>query len=386
MAIPLITNVGFTEVSSSGVLNDKASTGANKLPIQLFKLSGAISGNLQMNNDSAHKKIILDTDGNNITNSTGSPLTNNSSVALELKGSGNVQSTLKTFTSSESSTGNSGTTTISEADNSTVVVQTDTHTFDDALVDDNRSAGSGVSFTDSPRTVKRPQDSSNSTRSANPTYYNTSSATAFGGKGLTNINRSDFAMSFTHAFLEDGTPISGAIVGPSGPSTFDGVSASQPDTNTTHTVGSDTYRYMQWNSALVGVNNGNSGTMGIAMYIDVNTGKAVVEIILGAGGRGAFNQIKNVDVVGPTAGRRFIFTNNLAISCVLSGSDPFSATVSAGATNTVDRDSTDGSFSLTGTISGSDGSSRPFALKEINDGTGTINEDGYTGTKSVSAF
>ena len=30
MAIPLISNVGFTEVSSSGVLNDKASTGANK--------------------------------------------------------------------------------------------------------------------------------------------------------------------------------------------------------------------------------------------------------------------------------------------------------------------------------------------------------------------
>ena len=35
---------------------------------------------------------------------------------------------------------------------------------------------------------------------------------------------------------------------------------------------------------------------------------------------------------------------------------------------------------------GSDGSSRPFALKEINDGTGTVNEDAYTGTKSVSAF
>jgi len=380
VAIPLISNVGFTEVSSSGSLNTKAGD-KTKLPVQFFKLSDNISGNLSLDNNSAHKKIILDTNGNNITNSSGSPLTTNSSTTLELKGSGNVQSTLKTFTSSGSSD-----TTISEADNSTVVVQTDTHTFDTALVDDNRSAGSGVSFTDSPRTVKRPQDSSNSTRSANPIYYNTSSATAFGGKGLTNINRSDFAMSFTHAFLEDGTPISGAIVGPSGPSTFDGVSASQPDTNTTHTVGSDTYRYMQWNSALVGVNNGNSGTMGIAMYIDVNTGKAVVEIILGAGGRGAFNQIKNVDVVGPTAGRRFIFTNNLAISCVLSGGNPFSATVSAGATNTENRDSTDSSFSLTGTISGSDGSSRPFALKEINDGTGTVNEDAYTGTKSVSAF
>ena len=61
-------------------------------------------------------------------------------------------------------------------------------------------------------------------------------------------------------------------------------------------------------------------------------------------------------------------------------------TVSAGATNTQTRSTTDGSFSLTGTISGSDGSSRPYALKEINDGTGTVNEDAYTGTKSVSAF
>ncbi len=382
MAIPLISNVGFTEVSSSGSLNTKAGD-KTKLPIQFFRLSDNISGNLSLDNNSAHKKIILDTNGNNITNSSGSPLTTNSSTTLELKGSGNVQSTLKTFTSSQSSTSNSGTTTISEADNSTVVVQTDTHEFDTALVDDNRSAGGGASFGDGNTTIRRPQDSSNTTGLVNETYYTTGYATLFGGVGLTNINRSDFAMSFTHAFLEDGTPISGAIVGPSGPSTFDGVSASQPDTNTTHSHAGDTYRFMRWNSALVGVNNGNTGTFAIEMFIDSNTGKAVVRIV---GGRGAFNQIKNVDVVGPTAGRRFIFTNNLAISCVLSGSDPFSATVSAGATNTVDRDSTDGSFSLTGTISGNDGSSRPFALKEINDGSGSVNEDAYTGTKSVSAF
>jgi len=382
MAIPLISNVGFTEVSSSGSLNTKAGD-KTKLPIQFFRLSDNISGNLSLDNNSAHKKIILDTNGNNITNSSGSPLTTNSSTTLELKGSGNVQSTLKTFTSSQSSTSNSGTTTISEADNSTVVVQTDTHTFDTALVDDNRSAGSGVTFGDGNTTIRRPQDSSNTTGLVNETYYTTGYATLFGGVGLTNINRSDFAMSFTHAFLEDGTPISGAIVGPSGPSTFDGVSASQPDTNTTHSHAGDTYRFMRWNSALIGVNNGNTGTFAIEMFIDSNTGKAVIRIV---GGRGAFNQIKNVDVVGPTAGRRFIFTNNLAISCVLSGSDPFSATVSAGATNTVNRDSTDGSFSLTGTISGSDGSSRPYALKDINDGTGTVNEDAYTGTKSVSAF
>jgi len=378
MAIPLITNVGFTEVSSSGVLNDKAGTAKSKLPIQLFKLSGAISGNLQMNNDSAHKKIILDTNGNNITNSSGSPLTNNSSTTLELKGSGNVQSTLKTFTSS-----GSGNTTISEADNSTVVVQTDTHEFDTALVDDNRSAGSGTSFGDGNTTVTKPNTGSTAGLLVSEHYYTTAYATLFGGVGLTNINRSDFAMSFSHAFLEDGTPISGAIVGPSGPSTFDGVSADQPDTNTTHSHAGSTYRFMRWNSALVGVNNGNSGTFAIEMFIDSATGKAVVAII---GGRGAFNQIKNVDVVGPTAGRRFIFTNNLAISCVLSGSDPFSATVSAGGTNQVDRNSTDSSFSLTGTISGNDGSSRPYALKDINDGTGSVNEDVYTGTKSVSAF
>ena len=378
MAIPLISNVGFTEVSSSGVLNDKAGTAKSKLPVQLFKLSGAVTGNLQMNNDSAHKKIILDTNGNTITNSSGSPLTTNSSTTLELKGSGNVQSTLKTFTSSGSAD-----TTISEADNSTVVVQTDTHTFDTALIDDNRSAGSGTSFGDGTDRVTKPNTGSAADLLVSGTYFSTGYATLFGGVGLTNINRSDFAMSFTHAFLEDGTPISGAIVGPSGPSTFDGVSADQPDTNTTHSHAGGTYRFMRWNSALVGVNNGNSGTFAIEMFIDSSTGKAVVAII---GGRGAFNQIKNVDVVGPTAGRRFIFTNNLAISCVLSGSDPFNATVSAGATNQVDRNSTDSSFSLTGTISGNDGSSRPFALKDINDGTGSVNEDAYTGTKSVSAF
>ena len=386
MSIPLIANLGFTEVSSAGNLNDKAGTDKSKLPVQLFKLTDNISGNLTMTNDSAHKKIILDTNGNTIINSTGSPITNNSSTSLELKGSGNVQSTLKTFTSSESSTSNTGTTTIATADNSTVAVSDSAHTFVGTFLDTNRSVAGGPSFTDFNTTVKRPQDGSNSDRRANPTYYTTAFASDFGGVGLDNINRSDFGMSFTHAFPEDGTTTSGAIVGPGGPSTFDGVSADAVDTNTTHSVGGQTYRYMQWNSALVGVNNGNSGTMGIAMYIDVNTGKAVVEIILGAGGRGAFNQIKNVDVLGVTAGRRFTFTNNLAISCVLSGADPYDGvTVGAGATAVANRDSTDGSFSLSGSISGSDGDN-PYALKPFNDGTGSVNTDAYTGTLSASAL
>jgi len=384
MSIPLVANLGFTEVDSAGTLNDKAGTAKSKLPIQLFKLTDNVSGNLTMTNDSAHKKIIIDTNGNTILNSSGSPITNNSSTSVELIGSGNVQSTLKTFTSSVASTSNTGTTTISEADNSTVAVADDAHTFDAALVDDNRSAGSGASFGDGNTTVTKPNTGSTAGLMVNETYYTTGYTTLFGGVGLTNINRSDFAMSFTHAFLEDGTPISGAIVGPSGPSTFDGVSADQPDTNTTHSHAGGTYRFMRWDSALVGVNNGNSGTFAIEMFIDSATGKAVVAII---GGRGAFNQIKNVDVVGPTAGRRFTFTNNLAISCVLSGADPYDGvTVSAGATAVANRDSTDGSFSITGTISGSDGSSQPYALKDVNDGTGSIVVSSHTGTRSVSAF
>ena len=55
MAIPLISNVGFTEVDSSGSLNTKAGD-KTKLPVQFFKLSDNISGNLSLDNNSAHKK------------------------------------------------------------------------------------------------------------------------------------------------------------------------------------------------------------------------------------------------------------------------------------------------------------------------------------------
>ena len=126
--IPFISNAAVTEVNSSGTLNDKAGSSKSKLPIQIFRLTDNVSGNLTMTNNSAHKKIFLDTNGNNITNSTGSPITNNSSTALEIIGSGNVQSTLKTFSASESSDSHTGTTTISNSDSSTLVVD-DGHTF-----------------------------------------------------------------------------------------------------------------------------------------------------------------------------------------------------------------------------------------------------------------
>ena len=46
-----------------------------------------------------------------------------SGVPVELKGSGNVQSTLKTFTSAVTDTTNTGTTTITTAGDSTLAVQ-----------------------------------------------------------------------------------------------------------------------------------------------------------------------------------------------------------------------------------------------------------------------
>jgi len=86
------------------------------------------------------------------------------------------------------------------------------------------------------------------------------------------------------------------------------------------------------------------------------------------------------------SGRTFTFTNNLAISCVLEGDDPYDdVTVGAGATAVATRNSTDGSFSITGRVSGSSGDN-PYSTVEINDGTGSVNEDAYTGVKSVSAF
>lgn len=385
MSIPFIGNVGFTEISSAGSLTTAA---GNKigLPIQLFKLTDNITGQLTLTENSNHKKVIIDTNGNNITNSSGSPLNVDcpSGVPVELKGSGNVQSTLKTFTSAVADTTNTGTTTISTAGNSTLAVTTD-HTFTEQILNTDRSAGNGVTFGDGTTSVTTPVTGSSTSLLVNETYFTTAFTTTFGGVGLDNVNRSDFAMSFTHAFLEDGTPISGAIVGPGGPSTFDGVSADAVDTNTTHSHAGGTYRFMRWNSALVGVNNGNSGTFAIEMFVDSSTGKAVVAII---GGRGAFNQIKNVDVFTTSTGRKFTFTNNTSHTITLSGSDPYTSTsVSASSTGVVNRDSTDGSFSITGTFPDTNDSGDPLSSVGLNETSSTtVNVDNHTGTNSVKAF
>ena len=86
MSIPLIGNVGFTEISSAGSLTTAARTKIG-LPIQLFKLTSSISGQLTLTENSNHKKVIIDTNGNNITNSSGSPLNVDcpSGVPVEIK-------------------------------------------------------------------------------------------------------------------------------------------------------------------------------------------------------------------------------------------------------------------------------------------------------------
>jgi hypothetical protein len=381
--IPIISPLNFTEVSSSGNLNQKAAekaSSADDMPIQYFKLTGNVSGNLTLDNNDTHKKVILDTNGFDLTNSSGAPLTNNSSTTLDLKGSGDIKSTQTSITTTVTSTTNSGITIVEELDNSTINVDVTSHTFDAQLVNDDRGAGGGPGWGDGTSQVFDPSSNSNTNLMVHESYL--SYATLFGGTDLTNLDRSDFAMSFTHAFLEDGTPISGAIVGPGGPSTFDGVSADQPDANTNST--GNGYRYMQWNNAVQGVNKGNSGSFGVRIFIDQNSGNAIIALLAG---RGAFNQIKNVDVFGPTAGRRFIFTNNLQTTAVLTGGNPFSSTsVSAGSTGSIDRDSTDGSFSIITSVSGNNDAGRPFAFSDVSTGSGGINVDNYTGTRSTSAL
>ena len=176
MSIPLISGLGFTEVSSAGNLNDKAGTAKSKLPIQFFRLSDNISGNLTLNNDSAHKKIILDTNGRTITNSSGVPLTTNSSTTLELKGSGNIQSTLKTSTAAVSSTSNTGTTVFSNTDSSQVVVSNeDTDNTVEKYIDRSGTFAYNGSTIDSQGTTTVGGSTPNAS-----TIFGSGSSTAFG--------------------------------------------------------------------------------------------------------------------------------------------------------------------------------------------------------------
>jgi hypothetical protein len=107
---------------------------------------------------------------------------------------------------------------------------------------------------------------------------------------------------------------------------------------------------------------------------------------------GSVSSIKIPNNTISAGGRNIAFTNNLSINVVLTGDDPFdNVTVTAsGGTQTEQVSTTDGSFSLTGTISGSNSSftpARPYALKLVNNGSGNILiGTAYSGTLSTRAF
>ena len=353
--IPLLQNIGYAEISSAGTLNDAMGSAKSKLPIQFFKLTDNISGNLTLSNDSAHKKIILDTNGKTITNSSGSPLTINSSTTLELKGSGNIQSTLKTSTAAVSSTSNTGTTVFSNTDSSQVVVSNvDTDTTVEKYIN---STQGNFSYNGSTIDASGTITVGGSTPNA-ATIFGSGSSTAYG------INTTDG--NTAARFIGDTATSSGSPVG-NGYQLY------------IATIGPNTVSQLRMDEyANIGI-GGYSGSVGGHNRYSGTTNHRLNY----SGTRRLWWRY-----VRSGNNRTFVFTNNLAISCVLSGADPFNnVTVSAGATSTITTtNSTDGSFNITATISGNNGSSQPFALVPSNNGTGSINTDAYTGTLSVSAL
>ena len=387
MGAPLISNLGFTEVNSSGSLNSKAGAKIN-LPIQLYKLTGNVSGQLTLDSTANHKKVILDTNGFNIDNGSDAPLDMDTpgGTTVELKGNGAIRATGKTTTIAQGSASHTGTTTAGAGDATQVVVDT-SHTFTQTEINDIRpdpgnsfGGGGGVSWSDNVSTTVAYPPNGGSNRSGvrqNPTYHNTSTATKFGGNNLTNVIRSDFSMTFTHAFMEDGNRTDGPITGVGG--------SFPPTTNSTHSYSGSTYRFCRWFSAFQRVNNGNSGQTGVAIYINANNGNAIVEL---ENGRPSFCQIRDVKCFSTQTGRKFTFTNNTDHTLTIGGTNnPFSSTsVASGGTISSTRNSTDGSYSVTSTLPNTDGGGNPLAIHDLNKGTALLDSSQHTGITSVKGF
>ena len=360
MSIPLISGLGFTEVNSAGTLNDKAGTAKSKLPIQFFRLTDNISGNLTLNNDSAHKKIILDTNGNTITNSSGSPLTTNSSTTLELIGSGNVQSTLKTSNVTESSTSHLGTSTFDNSNSSTIVVSNiDTDTTVEKYIDASGNFSYNGSTIDSSGVTTLGGSTPNAS-----TIFGSGSSTVYG------IN------------ITDGTTAA--------------VFVGHTSTSTTTSPASGGYKLY---IATIGPNTVSQLRMD--EYSNYSGSLGIYNSLVGSGMHGHnrysgttnhqlnFSGTKRLWWRYERTGndRRFVFTNNLSISCTLSGTVLNGDTASSSGTATANKsNTTDGSFNVTMTISGNNGSGQPFALANVNSGTGSIDTSAYTGTLSARAF
>mgnify|MGYP003132645433 CR=1 FL=1 len=409
MAIPLVSNVAFTEItqslvdSNSGVLNDIAGTAKSKLPVQYFKLGENISGNLTMSADSAHQKIILDTGGRTLLNSTGSPLTNNSSTAMELKGSGNIQSTLKTSTKTVDTTSHTGTTVFDNTNSSSLVVGTN-HTFD--------TSSQTVSFT----WVNVPSSTGDSDARNGGRYPQVPTGTTLvmgdgtlltAGQGLSLDVwlGSGNGISQTHVdeiFGNNGQDLTANGNRTSGVGGTYSVTAGGNIVINSSTTGSWSGGTI-YNSVIPGSSAGNlerlswSTRGGLVGRTDLTPQGSVIAgnrtWTISAGSAGGLT-VRNT-------GRKFTFTNLMtqastgdnAATYTLSGADPFDGVTvghSGGGSNTAvsNRDSTDGSFNITLTISGTDANNKPYVLVDVNNGTGSIDTStqSYSGTLSTKAF
>jgi hypothetical protein len=368
MSIPLVSNVGFTEItqslvdSNSGVLNDIAGTAKSKLPLQYFKLGENISGNLTMNNDSAHKKIILDTDGKNLINTNGSPLTQNSSTALELKGSGNVKSELLSSTLTQTDASHTGTTNFANSDSSTIAVSNvGTDTTVEKYVDASPHYRYNGSTIDS--------NGVTTVGGSTPNAANIFSGSYSGASTNYGMNVTDG----TQAFQFVGDTSTSTTTSPASAGFKLYVATIQP--NTVSALRMDEYSNYNGSygiySSLVGGNVYNHNRY---------SGETNHTLLFTGTRRLWFRYVRSGN------DRSFVFTNNLNIACVLSGSDPFDGvTVNSGATATsTASNSTDGTYNITMTVSGNDGNSHPYALAKLNNGTGTVDftTQSYSGTRS----
>lgn len=417
MGAPLISNLGFTEVSSPGSLNTKADTKIN-LPVQLYKLTDHVSGQLTLSSVATHKKIIIDTNGFNIHNSNGTPLnmTTPGSVPIELKGNGTVQSSHRHFILTQGGSSYTGTTT--DPDNGSTVLVDTNHTYTDTKINDVRpdpgnsyGSGGGASWRDTfNSSIFIPGDANAGTGpKMNDTYYNTTTGINFGGPGLGNVLRDDFTMTFTHAFMEDGNRTDAGIVGAaslngtSGSTTvtnYAGTTKTLTVTQHTHTANatiaalyddisegdSVTFRTASWFSAFSRVNGGNAGSTTVKIFVDVASGKGCVQLV---NGRPSFCQIRDVKCFGIETGRKFTFTNNTDHAVTASGTDElsgFSDTVSAGAATSGTKNSTNGSFTLSFLVPETNDSGTPLAIVDLNEGGALIDSSQHTGITSVKAF
>ena len=91
MAITLISNVGFTEIDTSGTVNTVAGVKDN-LPVQFYKVVNNINGQLVIDNNDNHKKLILDVNGKTINGENQTAITYNGNDTLEIKGQGLITS------------------------------------------------------------------------------------------------------------------------------------------------------------------------------------------------------------------------------------------------------------------------------------------------------